>query len=94
MVENHQEMEMEIYVVRDNKAGTYNTPFFQPTDIHALRAFRAEINRVNDSNYMYLYPEEYDLCHIGTFDEKNGQIAHDQVKLLANGKSLIAKANT
>lgn len=82
---------MEIYVVKDNKAHTANTPFFQPTDVHALRAFRAEINRMHEHNMMYLYPEDWDLCHIGTFNEKTGELVGAPPKLLANGKALQEK---
>lgn len=80
---------MEIYAIRDNKAKTMNTPFFQPTDVHALRAFRAEINRMDQHNFMYLFPEDFDLCHIGTFTEDPGVLDGKTAKgLLANGKTL------
>lgn len=84
---------MEIYVIRDNRANSYNTPFFQPTDIHAMRAFKTEVNRAHEANMIYLYPEEFDLCHIGTFDEKNGKLQPETAReLLANGASLKAKS--
>lgn len=80
---------MEIYAIRDNKAKTMNTPFFQPTDVHALRAFHAEVNRMHENNMIYLYPEEFDLCHIGTFTEPEGVIDGKTARgLLANGNSL------
>lgn len=65
---------MEIYAVQDIKAATFNTPFFQPTDVHALRAFKAEVNRADNNNMMYLYSEDFALWHIGTYEEKNGKI--------------------
>ena len=61
---------MEIYAVQDIKAATFNTPFFQPTDVHALRAFKAEVNRADNNNMMYLYSEDFALWHIGTYEEK------------------------
>lgn len=80
---------MEIFTVKDNKAGTFNTPFFQPTDVHALRAFKAEVNRVHDTNMMYLYPEDFELWHIGTFDEKSGKLESQSARgILAKGQGL------
>lgn len=82
---------MEIYTIRDIKAGSSNTPFFQPTDVHALRAFRAEVNRAHEHNMIYLYPEEFDLVHIGTFVEKEGVLDSSTAKgRLTNGATLKA----
>lgn len=84
---------MEIYTVKDNKAGTFNTPFFQPTDVHALRAFKAEVNRASESNMIYLYPEDWELWHIGSFDEKSGAVENLAPRgLLAHATGLKTKA--
>lgn len=85
---------MEIYTIKDVKAGTYNTPFFQPTDVHALRAFKAEVNRAADGNMIYLYPEDFEVHHIGQFDEKNGALITTTRGLLANGASLKTPGQT
>lgn len=82
---------MEIYVIKDLKADSYHTPFFQPTDVHALRAFRTEVNRVHEHNTIYLYPEEFDLVHLGTFVEKQGFLNGSTAKgRLTNGATLKA----
>jgi len=79
---------MNIYAIKDSKAKTYNTPFFQPTDVHALRAFKAEVNRAHDSNMIYLYPGEFDLVYLGEFNTISGCINSEDPKLLANGEHL------
>lgn len=78
---------MKIYCVRDAKAQTFNTPFFQPSDVHALRAFRAEVNRNSEQNMMYLYPEDWELRYLGEFNEQTGLItpAND---MLTNGTAV------
>lgn len=78
---------MNIYAIYDRAAGMYNTPFFQPTDAHALRAFKAEVNRPDPSNYIYLYPSEYDLFMLGSYDDTNGVINPAQTKL-TNGEAV------
>jgi len=83
---------MEIYTIRDNKAGTAHTPFFQPTDIHALRMFKTEVNRTTDTNSISLYPEEFDLCHIGTFNDQDGTLDVTTARgKLANGRNLVTQ---
>lgn len=79
---------MNIYVIKDKKAGTFNTPFFQPTDVHAVRAFKTEVNRQHEQNMMYLYPEEFSLYHIGTYDDKAGTINGKGNGLMVEGHSL------
>jgi len=79
---------MEIYVIKDKVAGTYNTPFFQPTDVHAVRAFRTEVNRKDEQNMIYLYPEEYSLHHIGTYNDDTGEINSKGNGLLIEGHKL------
>jgi predicted RecB family nuclease len=78
---------MKIYAIHDNKSKTFNTPFFQHTDTHALRAFKAEVNRQHDQNMIYLYPEEFDLFLLGTFNEDDGIIESELTKL-TNGTAL------
>lgn len=78
---------MNIYAIEDIKASTFNTPFCQPTDVHALRAFRAEVNRAHDSNFIYLYPEDWNLVQLAHFDENTGVITPTN-QVLCNGSTL------
>ena len=39
----------------------------------AVRSFVQEINRPGESN-LYLFPEDFDLYKIGTFDDTTGQL--------------------
>lgn len=72
---------LNMYSIKDNKAGDYQTPFFQGTDVHALRLFRAEVNRANDQNLIYLYPDEYELHRVGSFNLETGKVEPDSQRL-------------
>lgn len=65
-------MKHEIVAVFDKKALTYALPFFSSHITVALRMFRAEVNRDDGKNMLALYPEDYDLVYLGTFDDEGG----------------------
>lgn len=75
-----------IYAIKDIKGGEYNTPFFQMTDAHALRIFRTEVNRASDQNLIYLYPEDFELFRLGTFESETGKIEPENERLISGPK--------
>jgi len=79
-----------IYAIKDVTANEYNTPFIQPSDVHALRVFKTEINRAGADNLLYLYPEEYELHYLGSFDTENASIVPEN-KLLSPGVAVKTK---
>lgn len=85
--------ETSIYCIKDLKADAYDTPFFQATHIHATRAFKMEVNRADDRNPIYLYPEDFGLVYLGTFHTGTGEIKPEN-ELIATGKQLKNKQET
>lgn len=81
---------MQIYAIKDLEAKTMGTPFFQPSQPHAVRAFKTEINRADQTNTIYLYPEEFDLYYLGEFNEETGEIT-PKIERILNGIQLKAK---
>lgn len=79
--------ETYIYALKDLKAESYDAPFFQPSNIHAIRQFRMEVNRASEHNPIYLYPDEYGLVYLGTFHTGTGEIKPEN-ELIATGKQL------
>lgn len=77
---------LKLYSVKDNKAGTYGTPFFQPGDVQATRIFSAEINRAAADNLLYTHPDDFDLYELGSYDEQTGQVSTDNPSLLFSGQ--------
>jgi hypothetical protein len=85
---------MNIYCIYDNNSKTYGTPFFQPSDVHAMREFRTAVNRESPGNMIFLYPREFDLVALGSFDELEGTLTtfdDNKPRRLANGATVITK---
>lgn len=63
---------MEVYSVRDSKVGAYMAPFFVPNSSVAVRMVTDTAN--DPSTLLYKHPEDFQLFHIGTFNESTGEI--------------------
>lgn len=66
-------MELKIFAIRDTKAGFYSPPFFKQTHTEAERDFREIANDQKSS--LNKYPEDFDLYHLGTYDDQSGKMA-------------------
>jgi len=66
-------MKRKIYAIRDGKGEYYNQPFFLNTHGEAERTL-LEL-RKDEKSMIHKYPEDYDLYHLGEYDDQTGQIA-------------------
>ncbi|AXH73745.1 MAG: nonstructural protein [Microviridae sp.] len=81
---------MNIYIVRDVKAGAFNNPFVQQSDGAAIRSFQQEVNRVDTNNMINLYPADFSLYRTGSYDPDLGVIsALSQPDLVVEAVSLV-----
>lgn len=80
-------MKHKIYAIKDTLVG-FMTPFCQPNDAFAKRAFK---NAVNDTkpNSVNQNPEDKELYLIGEFDEDTGAITPCNVTFLVRASELI-----
>lgn len=76
-----------IFAIKDEKTGEFHPPFFQTTPQAAIRLFRTEINRAHDANQAYLYPEDFSLYYLGTFNQVTGKIEPEN-ELLIKGPAV------
>ena len=58
--------------VFDRAAGVFGRPIFVPAVGVGIRSFMDEINRNSPDNNMYAHPDDFDLFHLGFFDEDEG----------------------
>lgn len=65
-------MILEILSIRDRAVDAYGRPMFFPTIGAAIRAFNDEINREDKNNPYFAHPEDYDLFHLGNFEDTTG----------------------
>lgn len=80
-----------IVAVFDRAAETFGTPFDVPHTNVAIRHFTDEAN--NKDSEIHQHADDYDLYHVGSFDNNNGAIyAPEGAPVrLARAKDLVRK---
>lgn len=63
-------MKLQLFSIRDAKAGVFHRPFYKPNAAEAERDFATGVN--DQKSTMFLYPEDFDLYYLGTYDEETG----------------------
>lgn len=76
---------VQIFSIYDVKAEIFASPVFYPSTGAAIRAFADAVNKPgNDFN---AHPEDFQLFHVGSFDEDTGDVMP-----LETGRVSIAQA--
>lgn len=66
-------MTLKMFSIRDTKGDVFHRPFYKQNEAEAERDF---VTGVNDpKSTMYLYPEDFDLYFVGTYDEQTGTLS-------------------
>lgn len=80
---------MYAYSIFDDKASTFNTPFFALNDAAASRSFgRLTLDKDSMINYS---PSDFHLYRVGEFDEVNGSfVQQPQPKFVIHAMHYIA----
>lgn len=76
-------MSLIIFSVYDKKAGSFNTPFFAPTEEVGRRAF-IDLCR-DERTTVAMHPEDFDLFAMGEFSSTSGGIAATNIRQLMTG---------
>lgn len=63
-------MILKMFSIRDQKAETFNSPFFQPTHGEAERSFRQMV--ADQKTIVNKYPEDFDLYFVGEYNTNKG----------------------
>lgn len=61
----------QLYQIKDIKTGFSGSPFEQPNNASALRAFAELVNRNQE---LYSHAEDYQLFYVGCQNEQTGEI--------------------
>lgn len=80
-------MKHAIYVVYDQKAEAYMTPFFMGNDNTAIRGFSDAIN--NPETPFGKHPHDYTLFCIGEYSDALGEISPTAPRSIGNGVEYI-----
>ena len=83
-------MKMEIFAIRDRALEAFMRPWVAQTTGQAIRMFMDECD--NPQGDISKHKSDYDLYHIGSFDDQSGAIIKpDSIKLIAAGKHYDTK---
>jgi len=62
-------MQLEILAVYDRAVQAYARPMFLPAVGVGIRSFTDEVNRNSPDNNLFHHPDDFDLFHLGSFDD-------------------------
>lgn len=84
---------MTIYAmcsVRDVVASTFGRPIFAPNTASAVRSIQNEVNRPQDGNMLNTHPDDFELYHLGNYDDQTGGVEMlPQPQLLVRCSNLV-----
>lgn len=82
-------MKLQIIAVRDIQANVYGQPNFVASIGGAIRSFADEINRPAQDNVLYQHPEDFEMYHLGEFNDANAEFELLTTPVqIATGKNL------
>ena len=58
-------------VVRDSAVGAFGQPYSVVSIGGANRGFSDEVNRAGEHNQMFHHPEDFELYHLGSYDDQD-----------------------
>lgn len=67
-------MKMQIIATRDIVANVFGQPVQTPHIGQAIRSFGDECRRKVEGNVLAAHPEDFELWHIGEYDDNTGSI--------------------
>lgn len=74
-------MILKIFAIRDRQLNAYMQPFFAPTSGAATRGFRDLVNE--QGHQLNKHPEDYELWHLGEFDDATGKVMNGELTQIA-----------
>ena len=80
-------MKHAMMVVRDIKVEAYGQPFCTPSVGIGIRSFTDAVNNPQKDSDISKHPGDFDLFHLGNYDDNTGQIEQFQMpKHILNGE--------
>lgn len=79
-------MQFNVYSIKDDRVEEWSMPYIEPTDTHALRAFRLAYTNADRNNSLRAFPEDYTLHQVGTWDSDEGILQSVTARPLINAR--------
>lgn len=82
-------MKLFAVTIRDSAGDVYHAPIFVPALGLAERWFKDEVN--NPQADMFKNPGDYELHHIGSYDNETAELTSETPRLLMRGIDVVRK---
>lgn len=84
-------MILHVVTIRDRSADVYGQPSYTTAIGIAIRSFSDEINRADPGNMLHKHPYDFDLYHLGSYDDSTGNIVMNDAgpRMIAIGKDCV-----
>lgn len=79
---------MLICAVRDSAVGAFSPPMYFRSKGEAIRSFLDALADANTS--LSKHPRDYQMFHLGSFDDQNGMISPVTIEMLHAGEATKA----
>lgn len=83
-------MKLEMFAVRDNAVGAYNTPMFFRSRGEALRSFADACK--DEKNGFAAHAGDYDFWYVGTFDTDGGAFSPELPERVCGARDFVPEA--
>ncbi|AXH74133.1 MAG: nonstructural protein [Microviridae sp.] len=85
----------QVLSVYDRAAMAFGRPVFSNSVGAAMRSFQDECNRAEPGNDMQKHPKDFDLFHLGSFEDGSGRFdLFESPKALAHGAQMQLKLDS
>lgn len=81
-------MKQQVLAIFDQASAMFMTPMYTPSLGAGIRAFSDLVNRAEDGNPLNLHPADYNLFHIGVFDNCTGEYTPAAKRCVAQGEHI------
>jgi len=79
-------MKLQAFSVYDRVGEGFGRPMFGQSIGAVVRSFRDEVNRSAEDNPYFKHPDDYELVHIGEFDDETGHFTPIQQRVVMRGR--------
>jgi hypothetical protein len=78
-------MKKNLYSVYDKQIKAYLNPLVAVNDAEAIRLMQTWVNSDDKSQNICLYPEQFTMVRLGSYDSESGVLETDYKELIAGG---------
>lgn len=79
-------MDLHCFAIFDSATQAYGRPIFVTARGAAVRSFIDEVNSPREGNNLNKHPDDFELHHVGFFNEQTGELRGVIPELICRGK--------